>query len=139
MVDFDEIFEINDEKIDVEEIMDNIRKNIKQHVVEEELPDLNTLPGVENEILNNTGWYVDPEQPITSHRRFTGKFIVFGKKVVRKFLRWYINPPFNQQREFNRDIANEISHLAARIEKMEEKILHIENSLKKSDGLNSDN
>ena len=38
---------------------------------------------------------------IYSHRKIIGKAIVFGKKVVRKFLKWYINPFAEQQIAFN--------------------------------------
>jgi O-antigen chain-terminating methyltransferase len=60
---------------------------------------------------NNRGWNVNPEFPITSHRRTIGKFIVLGKKVVRKFLRWYINPAFEKQRNFNGSVTRSINAL----------------------------
>lgn len=36
-----------------------------------------------------------------SHRKVLGPFIVFSKKVVRKLLKWYINPITEQQTSFN--------------------------------------
>jgi 2-polyprenyl-3-methyl-5-hydroxy-6-metoxy-1,4-benzoquinol methylase len=65
---------------------------------------------------NNLKWNVVTEWLITSHRKTIGRFIVFGKKAVRKILRWYINPLFDQQREFNGsvtrslNIVNELLH-----------------------------
>lgn len=38
---------------------------------------------------------------ISSHRKYIGNAIVFGKKVVRKLLKWYINPITEQQTIFN--------------------------------------
>jgi O-antigen chain-terminating methyltransferase len=40
----------------------------------------------------NKNWHVESNKPIFSHRRIIGKIIVFGKKLVRKFLRWYVDP-----------------------------------------------
>ena len=40
-----------------------------------------------------------------SHRRVIGPFIVFGKKVVRKLLKWYLDPVSNQQTEFNNAVT----------------------------------
>ncbi|UHA71655.1 FkbM family methyltransferase [Paenibacillus sp. 481] len=42
---------------------------------------------------------------IHSHRKVLGPFIVFGKKVVRKFLKWYLDPVANQQTEFNNAVT----------------------------------
>ncbi|MEG6522880.1 class I SAM-dependent methyltransferase [Desulfotomaculum sp. 1211_IL3151] len=58
---------------------------------------------------NNLKWNIQTDRIITSHRKIFGRFIVFGKKVIRKFLRWYINPPFDQQREFNSNITNTLN------------------------------
>lgn len=60
---------------------------------------------------NNLKWNVSIESPITSHRKWTGRLIVFGKKVVRKFLRWYINPLVDQQREFNGSVTRSLNLL----------------------------
>lgn len=56
-------------------------------------------------INNNLKWDVNPERMITSHRKTIGSIIISGKKMVRKMLRWYINPPWEQQREFNASIT----------------------------------
>jgi 2-polyprenyl-3-methyl-5-hydroxy-6-metoxy-1,4-benzoquinol methylase len=61
---------------------------------------------------NNRNWNVSPEYKITSHRRIIGRFIVLGKKVVRKFLRWYINPAFEKQRIFNGSVTRSINALS---------------------------
>ena len=58
---------------------------------------------------NNLKWNIITEWLITSHRKTIGKLIVFGKKAVRKILRWYINPPIDQQREFNGSVTRSLN------------------------------
>lgn len=60
---------------------------------------------------NNLRWNLVTEQPITSHRKAIGPFLVFGRKLVVKYLRWYINPPLDQQRSFNGSITRSINLL----------------------------
>lgn len=57
----------------------------------------------------NRRWDVSPEFYITSHRRSIGKFIVFGKKVIRKLLRWYVNPVFEKQKGFNASVTRTLN------------------------------
>ncbi|MDR3541809.1 MAG: class I SAM-dependent methyltransferase [Desulfosporosinus sp.] len=61
---------------------------------------------------NNLKWNVNIDFPITSHRKTIGHFIVFGKKLMRKFLRWYVNPSMEQQREFNGSVTRSINILS---------------------------
>jgi len=60
---------------------------------------------------NNLAWNINTEYPINSHRKRLGYFIVLGKKLVRKFLRWYITPPLDQQREFNGSVSRSLNDL----------------------------
>ncbi|MFZ3102066.1 MAG: class I SAM-dependent methyltransferase, partial [Desulfitobacteriaceae bacterium] len=60
---------------------------------------------------NNLNWNISLENNITSHRKIIGRFIVLGKKVIRKFLRWYINPLLDRQREFNGGVTRSLSIL----------------------------
>lgn len=69
---------------------------------------------------NNVLWNVSAEYPITSHRKFIGKFIVIGKKIVRKFLRWYVSKPFNAQNEFNGSVTRSINELTNIISQLKE-------------------
>ena len=48
---------------------------------------------------------------IYSCRAIIGRFIVFGKRVVRKCLKWYIEPVCNQQTEFNNAVTPAIGRL----------------------------
>lgn len=42
---------------------------------------------------------------LQSHRRFLGKPVTFIKKVIRKILKWYIEPIAFQQTEFNNSVT----------------------------------
>lgn len=58
---------------------------------------------------NNSKFTIRASLPITSHRKIIGKFIVFGKKVVRYCLKWYIDPIVEQQNEFNGSVTASIN------------------------------
>jgi 2-polyprenyl-3-methyl-5-hydroxy-6-metoxy-1,4-benzoquinol methylase len=61
---------------------------------------------------NNLLWNVSAEMPITSHRKnIIGKIIVFGKKVLRKLLRWYVSKTFESQSTFNGSVTRSINEL----------------------------
>ena len=46
-------------------------------------------------------WPVGEDVTISSHRRVLGPAIVFGKKVVRKVVRWYVDARWSRQADFN--------------------------------------
>ncbi|WP_339243672.1 class I SAM-dependent methyltransferase [Paenibacillus sp. FSL F4-0243] len=111
-----------------EELMEHLKKQIVQYSNGEEVAldyssnqELPTMAGqidiarLKQEVeRNNLLWNVSADQPITSHRKVSGKLIVFGKKFVRKFLRWYVATPFKSQTEFNGSITrsfNETTNL----------------------------
>ncbi|WP_337103799.1 class I SAM-dependent methyltransferase [Paenibacillus sp. YIM B09110] len=71
--------------------------------------------------LVNRLWNVNPEHEITSHRQVVGKFIVFGKKVMRKVLRWYVSNTFHKQREFNASVTRTLNLLYGRLNEYSEK------------------
>ncbi|MFD3259454.1 FkbM family methyltransferase [Paenibacillus lentus] len=48
---------------------------------------------------------------ISSHRKILGSTIVFGKKVIRKLLKWYIDPIAIQQTNFNNAVTPSIGKL----------------------------
>ncbi|MDT3428095.1 O-antigen chain-terminating methyltransferase [Paenibacillus forsythiae] len=111
-----------------EDLMEHLKKQIIQFSNGEEVEFENslnqqvTIPNGDIDLTrlkqeierNNLLWNVSADQPITSHRKASGKFIVFGKKIVRKFLRWYVSNPFKDQAEFNGSITrsfNETTNL----------------------------
>ncbi|SEB28289.1 FkbM family methyltransferase [Paenibacillus sp. 276b] len=46
-----------------------------------------------------------------SQRKFIGPLIVFGKKIIRKLLKWYIEPVAYQQTEFNNNVTSSIGRI----------------------------
>ncbi|CAA7599571.1 Methionine biosynthesis MetW [Acididesulfobacillus acetoxydans] len=111
-------------QLTVEEVMERIREAMKakRSMVSargaggglggSEVPAEGEFSRLEAELRqSNLKWNVNAEYPITSHRKTIGRFIVFGKKVVRKFLRWYVNPPVDQQREFNGSVTRALNLL----------------------------
>ncbi|WP_369594568.1 FkbM family methyltransferase [Lysinibacillus pakistanensis] len=80
-------------------------------------------------------------KPIHSHRKILGPFIIFGKKVVRKLLKWYLNPITQQQNTFNQAVTSttklinesvnnlqlDVSQVVNKIQNNEEKINYINN------------
>ncbi|MEK4438313.1 class I SAM-dependent methyltransferase [Paenibacillus sp. FSL K6-2862] len=107
--------------MNTEELMEHLKKQIVQYSNGEEIAFENnsnartTTDDLDLTLLkqeverNNLLWNVSAERPITSHRKKSGKFIVFGKKIVRKFLRWYIETPFKAQAEFNGSVTRSLN------------------------------
>lgn len=58
---------------------------------------------------NNSKYAVRSHMPITSHRKVIGKVLIFSKKIVRKCLKWYIDPVVEQQNEFNASVTASIN------------------------------
>jgi O-antigen chain-terminating methyltransferase len=112
-------------KISVEEVMERIREAMRSKKMEaHDFTNISIVNNrnvdVVNEKLsqldieirnNNIKWNIITEFIIASRRKFFRSFIVFCKKLLRKSLRWYINPPFDQQRDFNGSITRSINIL----------------------------
>lgn len=83
---------------------------IKENAVSSYTLDFDELNKWKNK--NNSKYEVRSHLPITSHRKFIGKLLIGGKKTVRKFLKWYINPIVEQQNEFNGSVTASINALS---------------------------
>lgn len=116
--------EINDPEINVQKIMEQIRENIQTRNYEGaiDFDQLNNMPafGITSvsmdELLSeqaalNRSWSYSADYHLTSHRKIIGRFIVFGKKVIRKCLRWYMNPVVDHQVQFNATVVRSINQL----------------------------
>jgi len=79
--------------------------------------ELNEL--IQNRDGMNSSWSIVADRPIASHRRWIGKLIVFGKRVVRKLLRWYINPIAEDQTRFNVYATSAINEITNKMLMME--------------------
>jgi FkbM family methyltransferase len=51
-------------------------------------------------------------RPILSYKKYIGRLIVFGKKVIRRMLKFYVEPIAFQQTEFNNAVTPSIGKLA---------------------------
>lgn len=120
----EDMFKIDIENINIEDIMTQIRKKIKDSgVVDEEIKfDKNSS---EEEMLqeylrivNNTCSVIS-DRNITSHRRGIGKAIVLLKRMVRKTIHWYTQPIVEQQNEFNAYATRTLNSMTARLEKID--------------------
>lgn len=60
---------------------------------------------------NNNIYQLRTHWTVVSHRKWIGDLIVFGKKVVRKFLKWYIDPIAEQQTKINGSFTASINAL----------------------------
>lgn len=56
-----------------------------------------------------------------SDKKYIGKLIIFMKKVVRKLLKWYIEPFCFQQTEFNRATTMSMKYILEKLEEIEDK------------------
>lgn len=150
--------EIQDQEINVEDIMKQIRENIQKRKYDGEV-DFDQLKKIysvhqspqscssldelqrEQSILNRT-WSYSADYLISSHRRWIGRFIVLGKKVIRKCLRWYINPVVDKQVQFNATVVRAINQLVDltrqhseaianqdRLGQLEERLVQLEQSV----------
>lgn len=79
---------------------------------------------------------------IVCYKRFIGGIIVFGKRIVRRFMKFYIEPNTIQQNEFNSAVTPAIGKLTetiftqkAQIEEMNSRLLNLieENELRKEE------
>jgi len=115
--------EIQDPEINVKEIMDQIRENIRKRNYDGEInfermnkpflahPNQSMEELLKEQAVMNRNWSYSADYHLTSHRKFLGRFIVFGKKVIRKCLRWYMNPVVDHQVYFNATVVRAINQL----------------------------
>ena len=82
---------------------------------------------------NNNIYEVHTNWEIRSHRRWIGKLIIFGKKVIRKFLKWYIEPIVEQQNKINGSFTASINSLCNNEIVTQERFRQIEIELKNLD------
>ena len=112
--------EVNDKEVDVEKIMELIREQVeekkkvglfndeKAHSIFEmkssSFHNHNQNVELYLSVLNQK-WDSKEEEPITSHRRILGPFIVLAKKILRKMLKPFSNTILLRQTEFNSQLV----------------------------------
>lgn len=123
-------FTIHDDQINIEEIMDEIRKYIRERGLTENqllqgsrlrnnMEDYQQIDKLNHfiDLLHRT-WNMTGDKEIKSHRVIIGKMIVLAKKIIRKVIRWYIQPVWDQQTEFNANNVHAINELAMALEEL---------------------
>lgn len=140
-------FEIRDEEINVEEIMQKIRENIKrrkensahqeegtqilcqpegqislcqpaEQVLDEKKSDLLKWSDDIRRDLDyiNSNWDIQNNSYfISSHRPYTGKFLIKGRELVHGEVRRYVDPMIYKQREFNGSVARTLYEATKKI------------------------
>lgn len=124
-------FEIKDEEIDVENIMRQIRENIKKRkdsgayskemeaMINEPLQP--PLAGAEHGDLQsdlnyiNSNWDINAEYVISSHRKILGKPLVWGRQLIHSETRRYVDLINGKQIEFNAHVAGALKGFDAKI------------------------
>lgn len=125
-------FEIRDGEIDVEEIMAEIRENIRRRKEAGVYPDDGALPagcmtasasrtdlppGLAR--LNAVSDVRNGSYSISSHRPVAGTFLVKGREVVHGEVRRYVDPVFWKQSEFNGNAVQVFADMHTRLADLE--------------------
>jgi O-antigen chain-terminating methyltransferase len=111
--------------IDVEKIMEEIRREIDQRGYENNLPAFDKMflsddCETENQDLTklsdclfqlSSKWGISADHPIKSRNGLIGKIIIFCKKLIRKCIRFHVEPIVIEQNENNRLIYECIREL----------------------------
>ena len=135
-----DMFEIDIDNVNTEEIMKQIRQKIKdQGIVDEVIEITNNFDETDNmnDYINmvNSACNVIADKKITSHRKVIGKVIVFFKRAIRKCTHWYIAPIVEQQNEFNSYVTRTFNVMNEKIKQFEEKDKQLEEKYKQLEEL----
>ncbi len=142
-------FEIKDDEINVEEIMRQIRENIKkrresgaytkemEEIISEPLqappagavqvqydlqPDLDYI---------NRNYDLHAEYHVSSHRRVLGRFLVWGRRLVHGEVRRYVDLLAGKQSEFNAGVVRTLNNCIKGFDsKMNEAVAAVNNDIK---------
>lgn len=136
-------FEIKDDEIDVEDIMRQIKENIKKRRIngayDDKMEDIinnplsvHTHSHLENTVLHtdddnlsrnleyiNNNWDMHTEYYISSHRSIIGTFLVRSRQLIHGEVRRYVDLIVGKQTEFNAHIVNLMNKLSSRIDKLD--------------------
>lgn len=117
------------QEIDVEQIMERIRENIRRRrtggeglplsqMGRGETPPLQTGGQVAADLASLHSGYDIYHIPFTSHRRILGPLVVFAKKILRKLL----TPILTRQVAYNAANARVVTHLKEQLEALGEEV-----------------
>lgn len=123
-------FEIKDGQVNVQEIMDRIRQDIKEKKAAGLYPDdpeelISHVPvfslGTDNletyiKAMRET-WQIDTGRNIRTDRAGIGPLVIFYKKVTRRLMRWYMDDVAEQIVRFHSYTASAMGKVAERLDK----------------------
>lgn len=128
-------FEIHDDEINVEEIMEMIRNNIRRRkeagLLPPDPPDFShthypdsasgSTSDYSRDLAYLTGnWDVqNTSYSISSHRPFAGRLLVKGRTLIHGEVRRYVDPMIWKQAEFNRNTASALESVTGRLTEIE--------------------
>jgi O-antigen chain-terminating methyltransferase len=127
-------FEINDEEIDVEKIMAQIRENIRNRKAEGSYPEvrIETIPPLPKKTLGkstdiqqdlayiNENWDIQNNTyVISSHRPVAGKILVKGRELIHDEVKRYVDPVIWKQTEFNGGAVRSLNSINEKIDTFE--------------------
>ncbi|MCP1715128.1 O-antigen chain-terminating methyltransferase [Methanocalculus alkaliphilus] len=129
-------FQIHDDEINVEEIMQKIRDNIRRRKEAGLLPaDPDSIQPISDPISSHTpdysrdlsylsgNWDIQNNSYfISSHRPHIGKYLVKGRNLVHGEVRRYVDPVIWKQTEFNRCTARTIEGLMGRLSEIDRQV-----------------
>ena len=116
--------------VEIESVMQQVMKNAAKRDPSDYdfLPDgeiRKKMGDVQHDINIDRRWEIIYDTPIKSHRKVTGKLIIFMKEKTKKFFKWYVDRLFDQQVEFNHtmwlsyyQLQNEVKELRSDVERL---------------------
>lgn len=119
------------EDINVDEIINNIREEIKEKGLDssmlsfEDVPFDKEVSQMDNQFrlvsLMQSAEYLNVRNQIEPYKEISGNFIVvFIKKVMRKLMKFYIMPIMTEQNAINHHCANAVQQLSSYVQKNDE-------------------
>jgi len=124
-------FEIRDEEIDVEKIMERIRENIKKRRQQKGYHEAQRLPQepefkpqVPYELRESLraarmAYEVQVRRPIMSYKRFVSGLVVRIRRILQREIRWTVDPIVDKQEYFNRLILRSLDALVESVGRLQ--------------------
>lgn len=123
--------EIKDEEINVEEIVSKIRENIKKRresgaytkEMEEMIKQPLQAPAIitGNDVMQknldyiNSNWDLNVEYHISSHRPILGRLLIWGRRLVNREVKRYVDLISGRQSEFNAHVVRSVNAIDSKI------------------------
>lgn len=74
-------------------------------------------------------WQIQTHRPVTTSKPYLPGLIVFFKKVVRRLLKWYVNPIADQASQVNLAVLRTITAMNAEIEALKDNVNSLRSAL----------